>query len=65
MNWQHLADHYDANNDAGPVTYWDMALGNDIEDMHDMIRALQANVDKLHAGIDELKRQLAEVCNER
>ena len=63
MNLELLAENYDANNDAEPVTYWDMALGNDIEDMYTMIRSLQISVDNLRADVVELKRQLREVPN--
>ena len=54
-----MREQYDANNDASKVTYWDMALATDIEQLHGMIRMLQISVGNLHTEIGELKRQIA------
>lgn len=54
-----MRERYDANNDASPVTYWDMALATENEHLHRAVQMLQISVGNLHTEIAELKRQIA------
>jgi hypothetical protein len=54
-----MRERYDANNDASKVTFWDMALATDIEQLERSIQMLQISVGNLHTEIGELKRQIA------
>ena len=49
---------YDPENDASRVTYWDMALGNDVEQLHGMIRMLQVSVGNLQLENDRLRNSI-------
>jgi hypothetical protein len=54
-----MRKRYDPEHDAAPVTYWDMALATETEQLHRSIQMLQISVGNLHTEISELKRQIA------